>query len=319
MQNFTQIDKDAPFPTAFQSIKWMHVIASIGPVFSLTGTLLTSVFGFGRVIYSMAHDGLFFKSLAVIHSKFKIPHLAFLFGYIFATILLITINLKNLLGFADICGFSAYVLVSTALLVIRYCPTNQYEHIKGNDEEDVEEDDEEEEETVFSSQSRPTLFLEEISEPLLSEFDDPELKLSLSNQRRRAMRGPLRRKYFRFHDKLKQKKFSITLIIFIFTLNIVLSGLFNYTKNYEGILLVLLVLSNLIVCFLLILFCEQTSDKNKISFKLPFVPFIPISSMALNIFLMMSSAFKDWIVFLVIVLTGLPIYFFYGLRNSKLS
>ena len=313
MQNYTQIDKDAPFPTAFQSIRWMHVIASIGPVFSLTGTLLTSVFGFGRVIYTMANDGLFFKSLAIIHNKFKIPHLAFLFGYLFAIVLLIALNLKNLLGFADICGFLAYVLVSTALLVIRYCPSNQYKQI--NDSDDEYDDDDREEETLFSTPNRPALFLEEISEPLLSEFDDPELKISFNGRRR----GEKKQKYFRFSDKLKQKKISITLIIFIFILNILLSGLFNYTQNYEGILLILLILSNLIVCFLLILFCEQTNDKHRISFKLPFVPFTAIASMALNIFLMMSSAFKDWIVFLVIVVAGLPIYFFYGLRNSKLS
>ena len=323
MQNYTEIDKDAPFPTAFKNIKWMHIVASVGPVFSLTGTLLTSVFGFGRVIYAMANDGLFFKSLSIVHKKFKIPHLAFLFGYVFAIILLITLNLKNLLGFADICGFLAYVLVSTALLVIRYCPANQYTELDELDDGDInvsddEKNEEDDEETVFNA--RPTLLLEEISEPLLSEFDLPEIDSTSSHQRRSLRSSSSKKeKYFRFSDKMKQKKFSIFLIIFIFILNVLLSGLFNYTQNYEGILLFLLILSNLVVCFLLILFCKQTTDKHKIAFKLPFVPFLPIASMALNIFLMMSSAFKDWIVFFTVVLTGLPIYFCYGVHNSKLS
>ena len=306
MQNYTEIDKNAPFPTAFQNIKWMHTVASIGPVFSLTGTLLTSVFGFGRVIYAMANDGLFFKSLSIVHKKFKIPHFAFLFGFIFAVILLITLDLKDLLGFADICGFLAYVLVSTALLVVRYSPTSERFQVINEDEEEEEE----EEETVFMD--RRTLLLEEISEPLLSEFDDPELKISS----RRRQREPNKKRCFRYS---KQKKLSSIIIIFVFILNIFLSGLFNYTKNFEVLLIVLIVLFNLIASFLLILFCEQVQDQQKIAFKLPFVPFLPIASMSLNIFLMMSSAFKDWIVFFTIVIIGFPIYFFYGIRNSKLA
>ncbi len=305
MQNYSEINIDAPFPVAFKDFKWMHIIASVGPVFSLTGTLLTSVFGFGRIIYAMANDGLFFKILAKIHKKYKVPHFALIFGFVFSVLLIITLDLKDLLGFADICGFLSYVLVSTALLVVRYCPVK--DHF-------IESESEEEVETVFIE--RRTLLLEEINEPLLSEFDDPDINVSV----RRSRTIKSKKKYWRFQNKKIQEKFAINVIFLIFILNIFLSGLFNYTKNFDSLITISLFLCNIVACAVLVLFCEQINDKKqKIAFKLPMVPLIPIVSMALNIFLMMSSAYKDWIVFFSIVILGLPIYFFYGIQNSKLS
>lgn len=54
-------------------------------------------------------------------------------------------------------------------------------------------------------------------------------------------------------------------------------------------------------------------------FRVPWVPFLPIMSAILSIYLMFNLPITTWIRFVVWIIIGLAIYFFYGYKNSKLG
>ena len=65
------------------------VLISIAVMLNTFGNVSTQVLVKARTWYAMAKDGLFFKSFAKIHPKYKTPNIALLVQGIWATVLLI--------------------------------------------------------------------------------------------------------------------------------------------------------------------------------------------------------------------------------------
>ncbi|KAL7305123.1 hypothetical protein TKK_0002529 [Trichogramma kaykai] len=61
---------------------------------------------------------------------------------------------------------------------------------------------------------------------------------------------------------------------------------------------------------------RQPVQESDLSFKVPLVPLIPCLSILINLYLMLQLDFYTWIRFLVWMIIGFCIYFFYGVHNS---
>lgn len=61
---------------------------------------------------------------------------------------------------------------------------------------------------------------------------------------------------------------------------------------------------------------RQPESKTKLSFKVPLLPFIPVISMFVNVYLMMQLDRGTWIRFSVWMAIGFVIYFCYGIHHS---
>uniref|UniRef100_A0A8P4KK02 Solute carrier family 7 member 1a n=1 Tax=Dicentrarchus labrax TaxID=13489 RepID=A0A8P4KK02_DICLA len=71
------------------------------------------------------------------------------------------------------------------------------------------------------------------------------------------------------------------------------------------------------VCLLLtFIIWRQPESKTKLSFKVPLLPFIPVISMFVNVYLMMQLDRGTWIRFSIWMAIGLVIYFGYGIHHS---
>src|SRR5712671_2544673 len=83
-------------------------------------------------------------------------------------------------------------------------------------------------------------------------------------------------------------------------------------------------LTNIGTLFAFILVCLGVNKLRKIAperprpFRVPFVPLFPILGVILCIALMLSLPVLTWIRFIVWLVLGLIIYFFYGVSHSKL-
>ncbi|XP_027886910.1 high affinity cationic amino acid transporter 1 isoform X3 [Xiphophorus couchianus] len=74
------------------------------------------------------------------------------------------------------------------------------------------------------------------------------------------------------------------------------------------------------VCLVLVfIIWRQPESKTKLSFKVPLLPFIPVISMFVNVYLMMQLDRGTWVRFSIWMAIGLVIYFCYGIRHSSES
>ncbi|XP_043252678.1 cationic amino acid transporter 2-like isoform X2 [Colletes gigas] len=88
-----------------------------------------------------------------------------------------------------------------------------------------------------------------------------------------------------------------------------------------GKVLVVVPLVVLIMALLIILtfiYLQPTSGK-KLSFSVPFVPFLPALSILVNIYLMMMLDKMTWVQFSIWMVIGFGIYFSYGMWHSKMG
>ncbi|XP_031772015.1 cationic amino acid transporter 2 isoform X1 [Apis florea] len=101
----------------------------------------------------------------------------------------------------------------------------------------------------------------------------------------------------------------IGIIVSIFTDDI-MNGKITLIVPLAILLLVLIVI-------LIFIYLQPTSGKN-LAFSVPLVPFLPAFSIIINIYLMMMLDKMTWIRFLIWMIVGLGIYFFYGVWHSKM-
>uniref|UniRef100_A0A8C1QKX0 Solute carrier family 7 member 3a n=1 Tax=Cyprinus carpio TaxID=7962 RepID=A0A8C1QKX0_CYPCA len=72
-----------------------------------------------------------------------------------------------------------------------------------------------------------------------------------------------------------------------------------------------------LLCILcVIVICRQPESKEALTFKVPLLPWLPLFSIFVNIYLMMQLDVATWCRFTVWMAIGFAIYFGYGIRNS---
>jgi APA family basic amino acid/polyamine antiporter len=73
-----------------------------------------------------------------------------------------------------------------------------------------------------------------------------------------------------------------------------------------------------IVCAGVLVMRKKRPDVNR-PFRTPWVPFVPIMGMVVSFALMLGLNGKTWIRLFVWLIIGMAIYFFYGIKHSKVQ
>lgn len=105
--------------TAGPALMWLRPFIKIGAIAGLSSVVLVLLLGQSRVFFSMAHDGLLWKSFAKTHPKYKTPHITTIvtgcFSGLFAGLFPI-----GLLGeLVSIGTLLAFVIVSIGIIILR--------------------------------------------------------------------------------------------------------------------------------------------------------------------------------------------------------
>jgi APA family basic amino acid/polyamine antiporter len=114
---------DRPAADAMRIVagQWGATLVSIGMAVSICATFVGSSLSGARVPFAAARDGLFFKQLAYVNSRFQTPSNALVLQAVLSTLLLLAIGrFQALFSLAIFSEWLFYALTASTIFVFRY-------------------------------------------------------------------------------------------------------------------------------------------------------------------------------------------------------
>lgn len=299
MMPYYLLDKNSPLPVAFKYIGWdgAKYAVAVGSLCALSTSLLGSIFPMPRVIFAMAEDGLLFRVLARINKRTKTPLIATVVSGVVAAIMALLFDLKDLVDLMSIGTLLAYSLVAACVLVLRYQPDQfsnaTYQMANTSDDTDLTESASTSDSQAEVLQGNYGLSLNAV---LFPENIHPTQQSGSLVNTCVGLNG----------------LFILTLCLFaVYAKDPLLEG-----KPWSICLLLVIML---LCTFFTAIIARQPENKTKLSFKVPFLPYLPVVSIVVNVYLMMQLDRGTWIRFAIWMVIGCVIYFVYGIHNSSES
>ncbi|GAA1950476.1 amino acid permease [Amycolatopsis minnesotensis] len=122
MVNYTDIDSESAFSSAFRSVGlgWLGLIIAVGAILGILTVLFTFMMGATRVGYSMSRDGLLPKWFSGTHPVRKVPsRMTWVLG-IASAVIAGVLPIAEAAELTNIGILLAFVVVCVAVIVLRY-------------------------------------------------------------------------------------------------------------------------------------------------------------------------------------------------------
>ncbi|NXO19353.1 CTR2 protein, partial [Oriolus oriolus] len=295
MMPYYLLDTMSPLPVAFEYIGWSSAKYTVaaGSLCALTTSLLGSMFPMPRILYAMARDGLLFKPLAKVSHR-QCPVVATLVSGGVAALLALLFDLKALVDTMSIGTLLAYSMVAGCVLLLRAHPAPDMGHARDKAVAWVH----------CRCRYRP--------EP--SPWDTPAGKVPAAQPWwDHLVRPPP-------HPTPRSSALVVWALTAVAALACALSwvsaaGLPCLRAGGAWCITALaLPLLGILVAALLI--WRQPQSRDRASFMVPCLPFLPLLSISINTVLMARLSAAAWLRYLLWMAVGFLIYFGYGLWHS---
>lgn len=128
MVPYTEIDVDAPLAAAFARYGFpaAALIISVGAVAGMTSVLLVLLLAQPRVFFAMARDGLLpEKFFGHVHPRFRTPHRSTILTGLVVAVVAALFPIQALAEMVNIGTLFAFVVVCSAVLIMRYTNPDQ--------------------------------------------------------------------------------------------------------------------------------------------------------------------------------------------------
>jgi basic amino acid/polyamine antiporter, APA family len=121
MQNYRELDIDAPLAEAFKAVghPGFATVISIGAIAGLTTVMLILMLGQSRVFFAMSRDQLLPPALAEVHPRFGTPYRVTVIIGVTVAVLAGLIPLSALAELVNIGTLFAFVVVAAGVLILR--------------------------------------------------------------------------------------------------------------------------------------------------------------------------------------------------------
>ena len=123
MVNYKDLNVPAPIALAIDSagsgLMWLRPIIKIGAIAGLSSVVLVLLLGQSRVLFTMANDGLLWKSFSKIHTKFKTPHITTIVTGVLCAIFAGLFPIGLLGELVSIGTLLAFIIVSIGIIILR--------------------------------------------------------------------------------------------------------------------------------------------------------------------------------------------------------
>ncbi|XP_032289971.1 cationic amino acid transporter 2 [Drosophila virilis] len=278
-------DESAPLPHVFR-IHGLHVaeyVVSIGAMFGLCASLMGAMFPLPRIVFAMSNDGLLFKFLGEVSSKYKTPFKGTMLTGLLCGILAAVFNLSQLVNMMSIGTLLAYSMVASCVLILRY-----------------EVDDRRDSRTLGSGRI--------ISYGLEQSCAWWKRLLNTNNQF--------------VSTKQSARIVTVIVTLFSIWCLVFSKILTKFEEDLEHVTkynVLFLTLASIPLIIMLIIISRQPTSGAKLSFKVPLVPWLPGISILINIYLMIKLDILTWMRVSIWIGIGLVIFLSYGIRHSRLK
>ncbi|XP_071402068.1 solute carrier family 7, member 3 [Centroberyx affinis] len=309
MMPYYQLNTQSPLPEAFSYVGWApaRYIVAVGSLCALSTSLLGSMFPMPRVIYAMAEDGLLFRALSRMNERTKTPLLATIVSGIVAALMAFLFDLAALVDLMSIGTLLAYSLVAICVLILRYQPgslssssqTEKLVELVGGEKV-----------AVSGGDSGDEYGMEMEDRPLRESFTAKLLFCPSGNSPTQTS------------GKIVYATTAI-ISVFITVLCVVLASCLpslltgQLSSQATHVVIAACVILTLLCAVCVVIIWRQPESKEALTFKVPLLPWLPLFSVFINIYLMMQLDLATWCRFAVWMAIGFAIYFLYGIRNSS--
>ncbi|XP_004381937.1 cationic amino acid transporter 3-like [Trichechus manatus latirostris] len=286
MMPYYQIHPESPLPVAFLHVGWApaRYVVAVGSLCALSSSLLGAIFPMPRVIYAMAEDGLLFRSLARIHARTHTPVMATLVSGIIAALMAFLFELSDLVDLTSIGTLLSYSMVAFSVLVLRYQPDQK---LSKNEAMEVEK---------FEMKSVPR--------PLESVPETEKILCCSINTTSTLKSGQI------------IYGCASLLVILLMVLCLILAQRHRHLFSGDPVYTTVVVLLLVFITVITFIIWRQPQNSTMIHFKVPALPFLPLVSIFVNVYLMMQLTSGTWARLGVWMVIGFAIYFGYGIRHS---
>uniref|UniRef100_A0A3B4UDQ3 Cationic amino acid transporter 2 n=1 Tax=Seriola dumerili TaxID=41447 RepID=A0A3B4UDQ3_SERDU len=295
MMPYYLLDEKSPLPMAFEYVGWgpAKYVVAVGSLCALSTSLLGSMFPLPRILFAMARDGILFKFMSKV-SKRQSPVAATMAAGTTAAIMAFLFDLKALVDMMSIGTLLAYSLVAVCVLILRYQPDGALERRAGPSERDY-----------LSS-------------------EEGESDLTESESHLNMLKGGSSTLQTVLHPPVQPSEHSSSVVNMSISVLVLVVCVVSYLTTYHiySVLgMEVWILALLSVCLLIFsgcvaMVCRQPQTSKKVSFMVPLLPFLPILSIFVNIYLMVQLSGDTWIRFSLWMAVGFLIYFGYGMWHS---
>ncbi|XP_077597488.1 solute carrier family 7, member 3 [Stigmatopora nigra] len=302
MMPYYQLNTQSPLPEAFTHVGWApaRYIVAVGSLCALSTSLLGSMFPMPRVIFAMAEDGLLFRSLSKMNPRTKTPLLATIVSGIVAALMAFLFDLGALVDLMSIGTLLAYSLVAICVLILRYQPST----LPSSSQTEKLVELVEGEKVAVNCGDSGDEYAESEERPLKEAFTF-KLLLCPSSKTPTDTSGTI------------VYVTTAVISVLITILCIILANLLPELLAGHAPTVASCVILALLCTACLIVIWRQPESREALTFKVPLLPWLPLFSVFVNIYLMMQLDQGTWYRFTVWMVIGFAIYFFYGLRNSS--
>ncbi|XP_042387379.1 cationic amino acid transporter 2, vacuolar-like isoform X1 [Zingiber officinale] len=313
------MDPDTPISSAFarNDVHWAVYIITSGACLALCSSLMGSILPQPRILMAMARDGLLPSFFSDVNERTQVPVKSTIVTGIFAASLAFFMDVSQLAGMVSVGTLLAFTIVAVSILILRYVPPSEvplpsflqqsidsvsfhYNFQNNGEKADSSR-------IICSNQDQDDGISQEVSVessdyPLIAKESNKE---NLNEQTRRQRAG-----------------WSIALVC-IGVLILATSASYSFFPNFlryttcsVGGLLLLVGLS-------VLSWIDQDDARHSFGhsggFICPFVPFLPVCSILINVYLLVNLGVGTWLRVSLWLLLGVIVYTLYGRSHSSLS
>ncbi|XP_037679401.1 LOW QUALITY PROTEIN: cationic amino acid transporter 4-like [Choloepus didactylus] len=278
---------------------WAGVIVAVGSVCAMTIILLSNLHFMPHFVYAMAVDGLLFQVFAHVHPRTQVPMVGiWVYGFLSATLAML-LDLEALVQLLSIGMLLPYTFMAAGVIMLRFrkdsppSPLGQASPSPGTGEC-----------SSCNDHMQPVDDMQAV---------DPEP----------GRLRPALRPYLGFLDRCGHGNAVAWALGLLVASAVTLGCVLNFGDSVLhlprwGYILLLLSSGVVFLLSLAVLGAHQQQHRQDI-FQVSLVPLTPALSILLNICVVLQLSLLTWLCFLICLLMGLPVYFSYSTRHSKLN